>query len=59
MNTLNYKDYLITLEYTHSGVNASATSDTDYFVIKFIDYTKAEIIKRVKTQCKFRASEGY
>lgn len=59
MNTLNYKDYLITLEYTHSGVNASATSETDHFVIKFIDYTKTEIIKRVKTQCKFRASEGY
>jgi len=57
--TKEYKDYLITLEKQHNGWLGSAISDTDYFKIKFIGYTKSVMLDRMKVQCEFRQSEGY
>jgi hypothetical protein len=55
MKTINYKDYLITIEQTPNFVLATALHDNnDYFKIKFMDYPMSTIIKRMKKQCTYR-----
>jgi len=44
-----FKDYYINITYYLTGVVcASVRSDNDYFTKKYIDYTRAEIIDKVK-----------
>jgi hypothetical protein len=44
-----YKDYFISITHYLTGVIcASVRSDDDYFTQKYIDYTRAEIIDKVK-----------
>jgi len=44
-----FKDYHINITYYLTGVVcASVRSDDDYFTKKYIDYTRAEIITKVK-----------
>jgi hypothetical protein len=43
------KDYFINITYHLTGiVLASVRSDNDYFTKKYIDYTRTEIIDKVK-----------
>jgi hypothetical protein len=45
----NYKDYLIEITQYLSGVNlVSARSDNDYFTKRYMEYTRAEIMDKVK-----------
>jgi hypothetical protein len=44
-----YKDYYISITHYLTGVVcASIRNDDDYFTKKYIDYTRAEIIDKVK-----------
>ncbi len=44
-----FKDYYINITYYLTGVVcASVRSDDDYFTKKYIDYTRTEIIEKVK-----------
>ena len=44
-----FKDYHINITHYLTGiVLASVRSDDDYFTMKYIDYTRAEIIDKVK-----------
>jgi hypothetical protein len=44
-----YKDYYISITHYLTGiVCASIRNDDDYFTKKYIDYTRAEIIDKVK-----------
>jgi hypothetical protein len=54
-----YKGYLITLEKQAGFWLATALSDTDYFKIKFMGYTKSVMFDRMQIQCVYRESEGY
>jgi len=46
-----YKDYFINITYYLTGiVIASVHSDNDYFTKKFIDYTRTEIVKKIKNK---------
>ena len=45
----NYKDYLIEITQYLSGLNlVSARSDNDYFTKRYMEYTRAEIMEKVK-----------
>lgn len=60
MNSINYKDYLITFSKTSQGVLATALHDNDdYFKIHYIDYPMTTIIKRMKTQCTYRIENNF
>lgn len=58
-NTTEYKGYMIILEKQHNGWLGTAISDTDFFKIKFMGYTKSVMFDRMKKQCAFRESEGF
>ena len=53
-----YKDYFINITYHLTGiVLASVRSDDDYFTKKYIDYTRAEIIDKVKQEINQRTAK--
>jgi hypothetical protein len=53
-----YKDYFISLTYYMTGwVCASVRSDDDYFTKKFMDYTKAEMVEKIKQEIKERTAK--
>ena len=58
-----YKDYYISITHYLTGVVlASVRSDDDYFTKKYIDYTRAEIIDKVKqliNERKGQANENF
>jgi hypothetical protein len=39
-------------------VLASVRSDDDYFTMKYIDYTRAEMIKKIKQEIKERKGQA-
>ena len=46
-----YKDYFINITYHLTGiVLASVRSDDDYFTKKYIDYTRTEIVEKIKQE---------
>ena len=50
-----FKDYHINITHYLTGVVcASVRSDDDYFTKKYIDYTRTEIIDKVKQEIKER-----
>jgi hypothetical protein len=50
-----FKDYHINITHYLTGVVcASVRSDDDYFTKKYIDYTRAEIIDKVKQEINQR-----
>jgi len=50
-----FKDYSINITHYLTGVVcASVRSDDDYFTKKYIDYTRAEIIEKVKQEINQR-----
>jgi hypothetical protein len=50
-----FKDYYINITHYLTGVVcASVRSDNDYFTKKYIDYTRAEIVDKVKQEIKER-----
>ncbi len=50
-----YKDYFINITYHLTGiVLASVRSDDDYFTKKYIDYTRTEIVEKIKKEIKER-----
>jgi hypothetical protein len=58
-----FKDYYINITHYLTGVVcASVRSDNDYFTKKYIDYTRAEIVDKIKQEIKERkgqASENF
>ena len=58
-----FKDYHINITHYLTGVVcASVRSDNDYFTKKYIDYTRAEIVDKIKQEIKERkgqASENF
>jgi len=58
-----YKDYYISITHYLTGVVcASIRNDNDYFTKKYIDYTRAEIIDKVKqliNERKGQANENF
>jgi hypothetical protein len=60
MKSFDYKDYWITLSPTNEGVLATALHDNnDFFRIHYIDYSMADIVKRVKEQCRYRIKNNF
>ena len=54
-----YKDYFINITYHLTGiVLASVRSDNDYFTKKYIDYTRTEIVKKIKQEIKERKRQN-
>ncbi len=54
-----YKDYFINITYHLTGiVLASVRSDDDYFTKKYIDYTRTEIVKKIKEEIKKRKGQN-
>ena len=54
-----YKDYYINITHYLTGVVcASVRSDDDYFTKKYIDYTRAEIVKKIKQEIKERKGQA-
>ncbi len=54
-----FKDYHINITHYLSGVVcASVRSDNDYFTKKYIDYTRAEIVDKVKQEIKERKGQS-
>jgi len=54
-----YKDYFINITYHLTGiVLASVRSDDDYFTKKYIDYTRTEIVKKIKQEIKERKAQN-
>jgi hypothetical protein len=52
-----FKDYHINITHYLSGVVcASVRSDNDYFTKKYIDYTRAEIVDKVKQEINQRGN---
>jgi len=50
-----FKDYHINItRYLTGVVLASVRSDDDYFTMKYIDYTRAEIVDKVKQEINQR-----
>ena len=50
-----FKEYYINITHYLSGVVcASVRSDNDYFTKKYIDYTRAEIVDKVKQEINER-----
>ena len=55
-----FKDYHINITHYLTGVVcASVRSDDDYFTKKYIDYTRTEIIDKVKQEIKERKGKKY
>jgi hypothetical protein len=53
-----YKDYYISITHYLTGiVYASIGNDDDYFTKKYIDYTRAEIIEKVKQEINQRGKQ--
>ena len=53
-----FKDYHINITHYLTGiVCASVRSDDDYFTKKYIDYTRTEIIDKVKQEIKERKGQ--
>jgi hypothetical protein len=53
-----YKDYYISITHYLTGVVcASIRNDDDYFTKKYIDYTRAEIIDKVKQEINQRGKQ--
>ena len=53
-----FKDYSINITHYLTGVVcASVRSDNDYFTKKYIDYTRAEIIDKVKQEINQRGKQ--
>jgi hypothetical protein len=53
-----FKDYHINITHYLTGiVCASVRSDDDYFTKKYIDYTRAEIIDKVKQEINQRGKQ--
>lgn len=45
----NYKGYFVFIEFLSNGiVSVSASTDTDNFTMKYIYFTKTEIVKLIK-----------
>jgi hypothetical protein len=54
-----YKDYFINITYHLTGiVLASVRSDDDYFTKRYIDYTRTEIVKKIKQEIKERKGQS-
>jgi hypothetical protein len=53
-----YKDYYISITHYLTGVVcASIRNDNDYFTKKYIDYTRAEIVNKVKQEINQRGKQ--
>jgi hypothetical protein len=53
-----FKDYYINITHYLTGVAcASVRSDNDYFTKKYIDYTRAEIVDKVKQEINERTTK--
>jgi len=53
-----FKDYYINITHYLTGVIcASIRSDDDYFTKKYIDYTRAEIVDKVKQEINQRGKQ--
>ena len=53
-----YKDYYISITHYLTGVIcASIRNDNDYFTKKYIDYTRAEIVDKVKQEINQRGKQ--
>ena len=54
-----FKDYHINITHYLTGVMcASVRSDDDYFTKKYIDYTRTEIVKKIKQEIKQRKGQN-
>ena len=54
-----FKDYHINITHYLTGVVcASIRNDNDYFTKKYIDYTRAEIVKKIKQEIKERKGQA-
>jgi hypothetical protein len=53
-----FKDYHINITHYLTGVVcASVRSDDDYFTKKYIDYTRTEIVEKIKQEIKERKGQ--
>ena len=53
-----FKDYYINITHYLTGVVlASVRSDDDYFTKKYIDYTRTEIVEKIKQEIKERKGQ--
>lgn len=53
-----FKDYHINITHYLTGiVLASVRSDDDYFTKKYIDYTRTEIVEKIKQEIKERKGQ--
>jgi hypothetical protein len=53
-----FKDYYINITHYLTGVMfASVRSDDDYFTKKYIDYTRTEIIEKIKQEINQRGKQ--
>ena len=53
-----FKNYYINITHYLTGVVcASVRSDNDYFTKKYIDYTRAEIVDKVKQEINERTTK--
>jgi hypothetical protein len=53
-----FKDYYINITHYLTGVMfASVRSDDDYFTRKYMDYTKAEIVDKIKQEINQRTKQ--
>ena len=53
-----FKDYYINITHYLTGiVCASVRSDDDYFTKKYIDYTRTEIVEKIKQEIKERKGQ--
>ena len=54
----NYKNFLIEItQYLSGVVIVSVRSDNDYFTKRYMDYTRAEIIDKVKQEINQRGKQ--
>jgi hypothetical protein len=54
-----YKDYYVSITHYLTGVVcASIRNDNDYFTKKYIDYTRAEIVDKIKQEIKERKGQS-
>jgi hypothetical protein len=53
-----YKDYYVSITHYLTGVVcASIRNDNDYFTKKYIDYTRTEIVDKVKQEINQRGKQ--
>ena len=54
----NYKNFLIEItQYLSGVVIVSVRSDNDYFTKRYMDYTRAEIVDKVKQEINQRGKQ--